>query len=245
MKNQLKGMLGAALAVAAIPAFGGEPVACKAPVVEPTSPLSGTLSAGYESTYLFRGVEFGDNAPWFGLDVNYALSETLTFNTGVWYINPTSNGFDELDLYAFVSTKVGAGTLSVGGTYYIFPEPGGNAPELGFKYALPVADLFDFGFQYFYDFETDGHYLEASAGKSFDICDKVTLGLLAGISYGDDYYGVSGFNHAFTRATLSYALFDNTTLSAYIGGSYALDDLEALGQDSLVHGGASIAVTFP
>ncbi|HRX54155.1 MAG TPA: hypothetical protein P5016_06575 [Verrucomicrobiales bacterium] len=247
MKNQLKGILGAALAVAAIPAFGGEP-ACKAPVCEaPVSPLSGSVSFGYETTYIFRGQEYGDNAPWAGLDVNYAVNDKFNVNAGVWYINPTSGlpGFDELDLYAFVSTAVGTGTLSVGGTYFVYPEPGGDAAELGLKFSQPIGDIVDLGFQYFYEFTDDGHYLELNAGKSFDITDKIALGVLAGISYGDSYYGVSGFNHTFARATVSYALFDNTTLSAYVGGNFAMDDLEAICQDSLIHGGASICVTFP
>ena len=251
MKTTTKFLGGLALAtsLSVSLASAGEVYSDKAPVmdaiVEPAPAIYGSLSLGYETTYLFRGVDFGDDAPWAGLDLNYDLDDTLSLNAGVWYINPTQNpaDSDELDLYAFVTKTFGDLSVSVGGTYFYFAEADADATELGgsLGYSLGFIDV---GAVYYYDFETEGHYYEANVSKGFDLTDTVALGLASGIGFGEDYYGVSGGNHVYVTAGLTFALTETMSLDVYVGGNFVLDDLSDQGEDDDVHGGASVSIAF-
>lgn len=246
--TKLFGGLALATSLSLSAATAGDYVVEKGPVVEIEEPAPlfyGSVAFGYESTYLFRGVDFGDDAPWAGLDLNTDLSDTLSLNAGVWYINPTQNpaDSDELDLYAFVTKTFGDLSVSVGGTYFYFAEADSDASEIGTSigYSLGFIDL---GAAYYYDFEAEGHYYEASISKGFDLTDTIALGLAAGVGFGEEYYGVSGHNHTFVTAGLTFALTETMALDLYVGGNFVGSDLSDQGEDDDVHGGASVSVSF-
>ena len=207
--------------------------------------ISGSISFGYDSSYIFRGVDFGQDAPWAGIDFNAAITDNLGVNFGAWYINPTSGGVDndELDLYAFLTTSIGDLDVAVGGTAFFFTESDTDTEELGviLGYALGPIDL---GAVYHYDFGTQGSYFEINAGTSFEITDSLALEFTTGISYGDDYFGVSGFNHTYVSLAVPIALTDTLTLTPYIAQSFSIDALEDLGQDDHLYGGAAFTVEF-
>ena len=97
-------------------------------------PFEGTVSFGYESVYLFRGADFGDNAPWAGLDLTGSVAG-LEVNVGAWYINTIEDpvAFDELDLYLFVTgPSFGPFDTSIGGTWFYFAEIDDEAGEVEF-----------------------------------------------------------------------------------------------------------------
>ena len=217
------------------------------PAIQPAGDpfLYAEVSVGYESTYLFRGVDFGDNAPWGGVDVGANVAPGVTFDVGAWYINPGQAGFgDELDLYAWLNFSVGPASVGIGGTYYYFPEGGGDAWEPGITLGFDLGYGLELGVGYYYDLEAEGSYVETSLSKEIPITDSVSFNIGGGISFGDDYYGVSSFNHAFVTAGPSIALTDFATLDIYIGGNFPLEDLSDAGEDDDVHGGASIALSF-
>ncbi len=225
------------------------PVIDKTPVIEDpvcAVPFYGSVSAGYETEYLFRGVNFGDNAPWTGVDLNYDLNDALSLNFGTWYINPTQNpvNFDELDVYAFLNFPLWVFDAAIGATWFYFAEADTEALEGALSLGYSVGSLFDLGFFTAYDETADGWYYELNASKGIPLTDCLELGLGAGISYGDNYYGVSSLNHAFATAGLSWAMTEAASFDIYVGGNFPLDDLEAAGQDDDVHGGASVTVSF-
>ncbi|MEM0897512.1 MAG: hypothetical protein AAGJ79_11580, partial [Verrucomicrobiota bacterium] len=232
-------------------AIGGELyVPSKAPVYEEPSPLlTGSITAGYESQYNFRGVDFGEHAPWLGVDLNYDISDSVYFNFGVWYINPTAESFgsdanDELDLYAFVGKTFGNWDINVGGTAFFFTEADATAQELGLNIGYSVSDNLGLGFTYYYDFETEGSYLEWSGGYSLALTDMISAEFSTGISVGDDYYGVDGGNHVFVDLALPIALSETVSFVPHILGTFAIDGLDDLGEPDHVVGGASLSVSF-
>ncbi|MGI9242456.1 MAG: TorF family putative porin, partial [Verrucomicrobiales bacterium] len=196
---------------ALLEAQAGEPVE-PVTVVEAEPVFSGSISGGYDSTYVFRGVDFGSDAIWTGIDMNLAMTESLNLNFGAWYINPTGGGADndELDLYAFLTQSIGDFEIGLGFTEYLFPEAGGDVPEAALSLGYSLASV-DLGFLYAYDFEADGSYLELNAGYSIELSDRISLDLGTGIGYGDQYYGVSGFNHVFVTASLPIAITETLT----------------------------------
>ncbi len=214
------------------------------PVADPL--FYGSVTVGYESTYIFRGVDFGDDAPYGSIDLGMNVAPGVTLDVGAWYINPTESTFDdELDLYAWLNFSVGPVSVGVGGTYYIFPEAGGgDTLEPGITLGYAIGEIAEISVGYYYDIEEEGSYIETSLSKSIDINDVISFNVGGGISYGIDYFGVSSFNHAFVTAGPSIALTENASLDLYVGGNFPLEDLEDAGEDDDVHGGASITVSF-
>ena len=76
----LVGLLSAGAIAASI---AGEPMA-PVPTPEPEPFLTGAASLGYDSMYNFRGVDFGADAIWTGIDFNMALTESVGLNFGTW-----------------------------------------------------------------------------------------------------------------------------------------------------------------
>lgn len=246
-KKTISTLVGLMSAGAIATSIAGEPVAPVA-MEEPSPLLTGSIGMGYDSMYNFRGVDLGPDAIWSGIDFNMALSDAVGLNFGAWYTNPTgsvngSHATDELDLYAFITGNIGDLEVAVGGTGFFFLEDGSDAQELGFTLGYSLG-AFDIGGVYYYDFTTDGHYLELNGGTSIELTERVSLELGTGISYGEGYYGVSGFNHVFLTASLPIAITERLTLSPYISHTWAVDSLDDLGEGDHLYGGAAFSVDF-
>ncbi|MEM7144765.1 MAG: hypothetical protein AAF591_06495 [Verrucomicrobiota bacterium] len=254
----------AALLLAFAPAqvFAGEMIdygkAPPAPVVveedDSWFPLYGSVSVGYDSAYMFRGVNLGDRAPWAGLDLNYDINDSVSLNFGTWYINPTGQTFgsdanDELDVYGFLNFAVGPVDLSVGGTGFFFTEAGTQSSEWGLAAGYSLMDFVDLGFMWWADLNAGsgggtGHYFELAAAKSFDLNDWIAFTVASGVSYSDDYFGVSSWNHVYATGGLTFALTETMAFDAYIGGNWPIGQLKDLGEQDRVYGGASVSVSF-
>lgn len=229
-------------------ANAGEKAVCCAPT---PADLGVTLGVGYDSHYIFRGVNNGENAIWTSLD--YAIPST-PLSVGVRYINPTDGGVanpwhgDELDLSLRASQDVGFATVWVGYTAYLFPENagrnGGDATHevgLGLAKSLGIVDL---GVAAYYDFEIDGWFFDLNGSKTIAITDGIDVKLSAGITYGVDYWtNGSGFNNVYLRAGVPVKLCERATLEPYLGATFALDQIDAF-QDDQLFGGVSLNVTF-
>lgn len=225
-------------------AFAGD----KCPVVEPcTVPFTGSVSFGWESDYIFRGVKLGEQAPWAAAAINLPLATDVSLDLGTWYLNSTKNAvnYDELDVYAFLNFPLWIFKASVGGTWYDYPEGffADSNGEGAIKLAYDVGTLFTLTGFAAYDFVGDGWYLELAANKTIPLTDCLDLGLGAGISDVEHYFGLDGWNNAFARASLIYHLTKTASLTGYLGGDFPLDAIDATEVNRL-HGGASLTVTF-
>lgn len=223
-------------------------------VPEPEPCITGEIAVGYDTMYNFRGVNFGDHAPWAGVDLSICTPlEAISLNVGVWYTNPvqpiTTHDNDELDVYGFVVISTGTETvpveIAIGGTWFYFAEADADATEAGVSVTVSPYEVVDINFTWYYDFTTDGHYFEGSVGKSFDLVEGLLgFGISAGASYGNDYYGVNSFNHAFVRADFPITLTETVSLNPYVAATWALEDLADAGEGDHIYGGVSLAVSF-
>ena len=211
-----------------------------------------SVAVGYNSSYIFRGVNYGDHQV--TAQIDYAIEGT-PLAIGAWYGNPTKGRGnnpghrDELDLYATLSHSFGAIDAWIGYTAYLYPESGGgrlgqnSTNEIGTGIGGSVGPI-DLALSAYYDLDVEGWYFDLTAGHSFEISDMVSLDLSAGISYGVDYNSSgSEFNSVLLVASLPIALTDTATLSPYIAGNFALDAIDSF-QDDQVFGGISLSVTF-
>lgn len=216
-------------------------------VVEEPADLGVSVTAGYNSHYIFRGVNTGENQ--ITTQIDYDIPG-IPLAVGAWYGNPTTGSgvnpghTDELNLYANLSHSFGAMEAWLGYTAYIYPEGGAedtNEVGVGVGGALGPIDL---ALGLYYDFGIEGWYMDLTAGHSFTLCDFASLDLSAGISYQIDYYaGGSEWNSVLLMAAIPIALNDHATLTPYIAGTFALDAIDSI-QDDELFGGISLAVKF-
>ncbi|MEY4483722.1 MAG: hypothetical protein RL693_1174, partial [Verrucomicrobiota bacterium] len=84
---KIKSLLIPALSAAfAVSAFAGSPGKAPAVVQPPAEePLGITSTIGYDTNYVYRGINFADNLVTAAVDGNFALSDTLSINAGAWY----------------------------------------------------------------------------------------------------------------------------------------------------------------
>lgn len=250
IKSLLIPALSAALAASA---FAGSPG--KAPaVVQPAeeSPLGITATLGYDTNYVYRGVNFAENLVSGALDGNFAINDTLSINAGAWYGSSVDDSFvlggsyEELDLYAALMAKLGAATVGLKYQHYFYfgdSDVLEDIDELGLLLSAAVGPV-DVIAGAYYDFTAEGFYFETGVSHTFAVTDRISLVPAALVSYGEDYYGVSGFNHVKLSLSAPIKLTKTATLTPYIAGNLPIDSLDNLGEEDRVYGGVSLSVSF-
>jgi len=216
-------------------------------VVEEATDLGATVSVGYNTSYIFRGVNYGDDQ--ITTQIDYVCPKT-GIEFGAWYGNPTTGRGqnpahnDELRLSAALGHSFGAIDAWAGYTAYLYPEGGANSTnEVGTGVGTSVGPI-DLALGAYYDFDIDGWYIDLTAGHSFVLCDMASLDLSAGISYSVDYNSAgSEFNSVLLVAAIPIKLTDTATLTPYVAGNFALDAVDGY-QDDQIFGGVSLSVTF-
>lgn len=188
-----------------------------------------SVSAGYHSSYIFRGINFGDDM----VDATIEATKTVgafDLTAGIWtanIINPGVNTDLETDFYASASKDLGFATLEVGYILYYFDRATStNTQEVYLGLSKDVAG-FSLSATYYYDFDQfDTSYLE------FGISKTVTLG-----GFGDLDLGVvigsnpedSEFTHVQPTISKSIALNSEVTVTPYVSYSFAIEDTDANG----------------
>ena len=205
--------------------------------------VTGSVAAGYDSAYIFRGANLGKHAPWAEVDFMAPLGD-YSINAGAWYVNPTKpdggilgDDNDELDLYLTGTTTLGVIDLRIGYTAYLYPEAGGgstNEVSIGAGASINFVDFFA---AYYRDFDLHTNYFEYSIGKNIDLNEFTSLNL--GFVLGH----VSTRNlHGVLSGGLDFALTDAATLSTYIAWNFVNREKAATGFENKLFGGASLSV---
>lgn len=240
------GVLGGAM-VATVGDPVSAPMSSSAP--EPASgglvdEIGAQISFGYDSVYMFRGVDFGDNLLWTDVNLTLPLADSLELNVGAWYAGLADDDYTELDLYAGLTYSINDSlSIGVGYTQYYFPRADTEYGEVGATLGYSIAGV-DLGLGYYYDFEVEGSYYEVGAAYEIVLSDSVSLVPGAIVGFGDDYYGVSGGNHVALTLGLPIKLTGTATLTPYVAYNLPIDSLESNGEDDQIYGGVSLAVTF-
>ena len=231
-------VLGCSALLALVPAIAGAHAAAG-------EDLGAEVSVGYDTDYIFRGANLGQDLLWSDVNVSTSLSDGLGLNIGAWYANPTDAGDDELDIYAGVSTDLGGMSLDLGTTYYYYPgATGSNTLEFGAALGTSVG-AFDVSLGVYHDIDTENTYVELGAGTSFDLTDNISLDLGATIGNNQDEV-VGGQADGLTAVTITVGapigLTDNASLTPYLGINAGLDDNQDAGDE--IFSGISLSVGF-
>ena len=203
--------------------------------------IGAEVSVGYDTDYMFRGVNLGQDLLWSDVNVSTSLSDGLDLGVGAWYANVADDaGNDELDIYAGLSTSMGDMSVDLGATYYYYHDPTAGEGTLEFGIGLGTsAGPIDLSLGLYYDIDLEAAYYELGAATSFDLTDTmaVDVGGAIGNADGDTLTALT-----FTIG-VPITLSDSASLSPYVGVNIPLDDYEdAFGDD--IFSGLSLTVGF-
>lgn len=240
-------------------AFAGTTVATgKGPVTPPAPAAStglfdsvgATVDVGYDTHYFYRGFLLSEQNVWSQLALSVPLASNLSLGLSSWYTSSTESNYDELDLRADLNYDAGFAKLSLGFTHYeFFDGSAGNgngikgAEEVGFTVAKALGPV-NAGVGYYYDFETEGSYIELGVDAPIAVTDHFSVVPAALISYGDEYYSTdSDFQNLKLSLSFPVKLTATATLTPYVAGNIALSTTEAFTDDE-IYGGVKLSVSF-
>jgi hypothetical protein len=242
----------------------------KAPIEE-SPDFGASLSTGYVTDYIFKGVRFSRDSVW--MEVEYALEGLpVPVSVGTSYLNGINGSavgaaYDELNAFAKADLGTVAGyALDLAYDYFVFPEfrsniaPVGSYSEMTLGVDRQFAGI-DFRYSLAYGFgdgitptngtSPRGWFHDLGASKAFGLTDDLSLMLGAGVAYSDGFWYSTGWNHYYATASLPIRLNSHTTLTPYVGYSGAPDTWVADGligandaQSDILHGGVTLSVSF-
>lgn len=246
-----------AFTAAIVPAYAGTVMTSdksyKEPAPEaPAEPWwSAELSTGYDSQYIFRGVDILNDH---GLHWTQLTASAKGFTVGAWYANGIESDadFSELDLFGSYTYDIGPVALEVGGILYLFPEQEGPLADtyeayVGLSYS-PI-EWVTASLYYYYDFDLfQAHYLQAKLESSIPVTEAISIDPWVAVAFGD--YNNTGsafvYDHVEGGVAVNVALNDYVSISGYGAYARAGDGTRNIGatQDDEFWGGASIAFSF-
>ncbi len=233
---------------------------CCAPAPAAEEDLGLTLGVGYDSNFIFRGINMADN--WVSANIGYSLPLTsavklnLDANYGTSaddrFAGISHASYERLEVGAGISTDIGGAELGLGYRWYHHMGDGNiildDGNEVGLTLATKAGPL-NVGVGAYYDFSQEGWYFEVGVNTEIKINDMISIVPGASIGYNIDYnWQTPGYRpgDGFTAVNLSIALpiklTKRATLTPFIAYNIPVDALDA--EDEQLHGGASINVKF-
>jgi uncharacterized protein (TIGR02001 family) len=204
-----------------------------------------SFSAGYHSTYVFRGVNFGDDMVDWSLEASKTAG-SFDLTAGVWQANVISNGANadlETDFYASASKDLGFASLEFGYIFYYFDgATAGNTQEVYLGLSKDVAG-FALSANLFYDFDlVETTYLELGASKSLTLGGQdFDAALVLGLNPED-----TEVTHVQATVSKSIELNSEVSVTPYVSYSYAVEDIDSnsVARDDEFVAGVSVGFSF-
>ena len=244
-----------------VPASAGTPAPAKAPISPPpaTPVMTGSLTLGYDTQYVFRGYEVlaanGDKAEhllWGALDLNFGLAENLSLNMNAWYGHSAGANYSEVDLYTRLSYNFGPFTAGPSFKYYSYPKYGSATDsqlEPGIEATITAIPNTSIYLGAFYELEAEQWYYELGVSYTAKIND--TFSLIPGATFS--YINVNSVDFALNENDAHHvavylkapiALSKTVTLTPYIAANFPIGEQVKTFQDDLIYGGANISFSF-
>ena len=221
--------------------------------------IEAEFHVGYNSEYIYRGVDLGDDAFEYGLAVAGEADNGLVWRASIWSISPdgtdTNTSPDELDINAEIEKDLGFGKLAAGFTAYTYDSsaanPAGDDSEVYLGLSAQQSGV-DFGLTVFYG--TDGALdeqvlLEGTIGYGFTVSNNVSGKI--GVAYGymlDE--GKGGYSNddggVYTSAILSFdvTISEDITFSPYVKYIDGSTNRIGAAAHNGVIGGAAVKFSF-
>lgn len=215
------------------------------PIIRSSPLIDTAVAVGYDTTYMFRGANLGQDAPWTQV-VFMAPVGQYTVSAGAWYVDPRhpaggrpGSANDELDLHLSASRNLSFVNIWAGYTSYLYPARGsGSTNEVGIGWDSAI-NFVDVSFGYYHDFDLDTNYYEYFLGKNVDLNEETVLN--AGVTWGN----VSDRNlHAVLSVGLDYELSKWAEITTYVAYNFVDAERAATGFEGRFFGGISLNMSF-
>lgn len=195
--------------------------------------LSVSATFAWESSYVFRGIQFADITFMPSVDVAYG-----GFYAGIWAALPVDGSKDgdanEVDFYAGYSMAVSdLVSLDFGLTYYTFPSGpdaelfGLDPNTLEFYVGVAFEMPFSPSVYFFYDVELDLFTVELAAGHAFELGAESSIEVSGFLGYWNESGGLDNI-YLGVGAAYVYSFSDNAALS--VGVNWYWSDEKLLGR---------------
>lgn len=255
------------LALAASPVLAGTgKTVAPTPVAEPETDLGITASLGYDTHFIFRGLQFAENWVSGGVSLDIPLVDNVSLVAGANYGGTVDDGvtlagldalgsisYQRLELNGGVAVDLGAAEVGLGYRYYSHFGDLSDVLDEGHEVGLTVATSLgpvNVGLGGYYDFGIEGWYFEAAVNTEIKITESISLVPGASIGYVADYSfhvvnaGFDGFTAVGLSLAMPIKLTKNATLAPYIAGNLPIDALDSAGEDAQLFGGVRLSVSF-
>lgn len=242
-------------------------------IEEPTQWWNAELSTGWDSLYMFRGVNvlrgnssYGASLYWTDLSFTFNLSENDFLTIGSWMAFGLDNqNYKEFDAYISYTKTIGNLALTAGYTFYYVL----NAPLYSHELNVGAGYEFDLGFMsivpgiYYYfnigpDVATTGIAEEASSFLEIRVDGSIpvyaeSISLDPWISFGTNFrYNVdsngnqfNGTNNLELGLAMPIQLSSVVSVTPYVAYSQVLNSGGILGTNrSTVWGGGAVTFSF-
>ena len=211
--------------------------------------IESEFHVGYNSDYIYRGAELGEDAYDYGLDFAGSSDCGLDWSAGIWSISPDGGSDDELDIYASVGKDLGIGSIAAGFTVYTYDAANtADDAEVFLGFSTQQAGL-DLGLTVFFGTAgalEDAVLLEGSIGYSFELSSKTTanIGIVYGYLLDEGAFADDGELYASASISLDYAVSDSITFSPYVSYNEGEEDIIGATAADGAHVGASVSFSF-
>lgn len=201
--------------------------------------VSVSATTDYYSKYVWRGMLLDDDNV-FQPGVELAIENFTIGFWGSWDIeSEDSRSSDEVDGYidysfdlGFMGDEFKKIGMSLGHTWYTFPESNLNAQE--YYVGFSVDTLLSPSVTWYHDYSDEasggarGDYVIASIGHSVPLSEKYGISLDLGeeVGYNDKYFIAGEGGYSLSTIGLSVPLSDNVSMSASANYSVPFGDLK-------------------
>jgi len=230
------------------------------------------LSTGWDSLYMFRGVnvlrgdqQYGSSLYWTDLNATWNITENDFLTVGAWMaFGLTKSNYKELDVYASYTHTFGNLAVSLGYTFYYYLASETYQNELNAKVAytfeLPAGITITPSLTYFFNLgpdlqnqgavETTSSYLLARIDAGIPIYKDiislapwVAIGSSFEYNFQNDGSVLTGFNNFELGLGIPIKINDTITLYGY--GAYSYQDQNLLGtENNTFWGGGKVTFSF-
>lgn len=215
--------------------------------------IESEFHVGYNSDYVFRGLNLGEDAYEYGLNFAGSSSSGLDWSAGLWGVSPSGGVTGETDVYASVSKDLGEVSVAAGFTTYTYEDGAAHDSELslgisGEAYGLDVGATAFFGTEGAVDEQV---LIEGSLAQSYELNDTTNLNAGLVIGYVSDaglggYATDNGVAYYAVTLSLDVTLSDDISLSPYVayvnGDGGTIADVGSI-EDGVI-GGVKVSMSF-
>jgi uncharacterized protein (TIGR02001 family) len=193
---------------------------------EAASSYSITADATYATKYVFRGVQYADDA----IQPSVKLTSG-DFYAGIWASAPLDKGYElEIDYYAGYGFKLQEGWgLDLGATVYSYPGLNGTGvdkatfePYLGLNGSFGAVTSASY---LYYDTTLEVMTVQQTFGYAIPVDDKTSVNISATLGHANPSGG-DGYTYYGVGATVPFKVSDKATIT--VGAQYASHDLDGV-----------------